>query len=367
MNNFLNTPNYFENAFYQNNFPFDFSQNNLYTEFDGGDDKTGLNFQQPNPIIDIKKENDNYGDKLLEVENNLTLQILSKKDDFNKYDQSKFNSNSITKHTTKALGRKTKRNDDYLGEGIETELNNKTKKIKQLKITKNCHTIEINEFKKNGEEKKIQGRKKKEEKDKGNHTKDSEDNIMRKIKSNFLDFSHKLINKSLQDKSWTFLKMKSILNENLKRDYNINLLDKTFKELYEETIISAKYRSPKMDRKDKNKSLIQKIYEENYEIDTIKLLNLTYRELFNVFTRKIKNISPELEMKIEGISLLETDEFSDIYKFFDEVENQERKHEEPEEDIKSYLEKLKNLCMDYENWFLNKKGRNRSANKKMKK
>jgi hypothetical protein len=83
MNNFLNTPNYFENSFYQNNFDFDFSQNNLFTEVDGGDDKTGLNFQQPNPIIDIKKENDNYGDKLLLVENNLTLQILSKKDGFN--------------------------------------------------------------------------------------------------------------------------------------------------------------------------------------------------------------------------------------------------------------------------------------------
>ncbi len=189
---------------------------------------------------------------------------------------------------------------------------------------------------------------------------------MRKIKSNFMSFCHELINRSLKNKNWTFVRMKSNVNEYLKRDFNIQLLNKTFRELYEETPISSRFRSEKRDRKDDNKNLIHKIYLENVEIDTIKLLNLTYRELFSVFTRKIKNMDPELEMKIEGISLLETNEFSNIYKFFEEIEENLKKDKEPEEDIKNYLESLKNLCMNYENWFSNKKGRNRSANKKMK-
>ena len=365
MNDFLNSSDYFGFPSYQNIYEFEFEQHGLFAENNRDDNKNELNFQQPNPIIFNKKENEFFGDKLLEVDNNLELQILPNKDAFNKkIDQSKQNLiNSTTKNTTKLLAHKTKRNNDVFGEEKETKLNKKSKKVKNIK--NNINYIENNEFTKIGEKKNIQGRKKKEEKDKGNHTKNSEDNIMRKIKSNFMSFCHELINRSLKNKNWTFVRLKSNVNEYLKRDFNIQLLNKTFRELYEETPISSRYRSEKRDRKDDNKNLIHKIYEENVEIDTIKLLNLTYRELFSVFTREIKNMDPELEMKIEEISLLETNEFSNIYKFFEEIEENLKKDKEPEEDIKNYLESLKNLCMNYENWFSNKKGRNRSANKKM--
>ena len=360
MADFCNSSNYYELPPFYNFMEFEYGQNDQYTEDIREDEKNAIYFQQYEPLIENKKEKKHLSENSLEVDK-VELQILPKQKFNEKIDQPKQNLiNSTTKNSTEILRKKIKRNDEDFGEEKETKFNKNGKKSKNARNIKNI------EIAKNGEEKKTQGRKKKEETDKGNHTKHIEDNIMRKIKSNFFKFCHNLLNKSLKDKSWPFLRMKSTLNENLKRDYNVNLLNKTFKELYQETPISRKYRSQKKDRHDKNQKLIEKIYDDNFEIDTIKLLNLTYRELFDVFTRKIKNISPELEMKIEGISLLENDEFTNINKFFNEVEEQLKKDKEPEEDIKNYLENLEKLCLNYENWFLLKKGRNRNEYKKMK-
>ena len=277
MIDFLSSPNYFECLSFQNNYEPEFVQNGLNTENIRDDNINELNFPQPNPVIFNKKENDHSFDTQFEVDNNLEFQIIPKESFCNKKNgQSKQNlTNLTTKNSTKLLNHKTKRNNNDFNQENETKLNKKTKKVKSIKNIKNINNIEINEFTKNGEEKKIQGRKKKGEADKGNHNKDSEDNIMRKIKSNFMAFCHELLNQSLKDKSMAFLKLKSNLNENLKRDYNMKLLNKTFRELYEETPITRRFRSQKRDRKDNNKNLIQKIYEENFEIDTIKLLNLT--------------------------------------------------------------------------------------------
>ena len=86
------------------------------------------------------------------------------------------------------------------------------------------------------------GRKKKDVQEKGEHTKFSEDNMMRKIKSNFIDYSHNLINNSFKNKELKFLRFNSEINENLKKDYNLKLMDRTFKDLYENTPISIKYK-----------------------------------------------------------------------------------------------------------------------------
>ena len=67
------------------------------------------------------------------------------------------------------------------------------------------------------------GRKRKDEKDldDSRHGKDSEDNIMRKIKTHLVDQIVILLNKSLNDKEKKFLKIDKTINENLKRDYNM--------------------------------------------------------------------------------------------------------------------------------------------------
>ena len=86
------------------------------------------------------------------------------------------------------------------------------------------------------------GRKSKDDKEKGEHTKYCEDNIIRKIKTNFLIYIHNKINKSIKNKDFHLLRFNSKISENLKKDYNIKLMNTTFKHLYENTNISTKYR-----------------------------------------------------------------------------------------------------------------------------
>ena len=206
------------------------------------------------------------------------------------------------------------------------------------------------------------GRKRKDDVNKGNHNKFTQDNIMRKIKSYFLTFCHNIINKSLKNKNLQFLKLNSLINENLKKDYNLKLLDTTFKELYAESEISSKYKKQYKESFYNNKYTIEKIYSENEETETIQILNLTYRDMFNIFRRKIKKINTELENKIYNIPLLESQQNNNINIFFEEVRKQEIEKNEPKEKIEEYIKEIKNLCFNYEEWFLNKKGRNRTKN-----
>ena len=187
---------------------------------------------------------------------------------------------------------------------------------------------------------------------------------MRKIKSYFLTLSHNLLNESLNDKNMEFLKLDSFVNENLKKQYNLDLLNKTMKDLYYESKISSKYRKQAKIYADKNKLLIDKIFNDKEKLQTIKILNLTYRDLFNVFRSKNLEIYYDLKMKIKDIPLLESEQYNNIYLFFNEIYKQEKNKKEPKENIDIYLHNIKDLCMNYESWFKNKKGRNRISKSK---
>ena len=68
----------------------------------------------------------------------------------------------------------------------------------------------------------IQGTKIKILLDIGNHSKFSEDNMMRKIKVYFLNYCQNLINKSIKDKNFQFLKIGCDLSECLRKDFNLD-------------------------------------------------------------------------------------------------------------------------------------------------
>ena len=274
------------------------------------------------PKDDIYEENDNFVSEI-KKENNIENKLVS--------DYRTKISNENTKMTTKTLGKKTKRT---------TSKEEKTNNYK--------------------EKTSLQGRKKKEEKDKGNHTKFSEDNMMRKIKSYFLNFCHNLLNESISDKNLQFLKLNSLINENLKKEFNLNLLNTKIKDLYQFSKISSKYRKQAKEFSDKNKYIIEKINEDNVEIQTIKILDLTYKELFNIFRRQILDINLDLKMKIKDITLLDNQKYKNINLFFDEIFRQEINKNETKENIDIYINNIKDLCMNYESWFLSKKGRNRT-------
>ena len=313
--NYSNDMNYNHNPFIYNSFDF-MNENKVDFENDKND------FQNNKLNWDFQKENDFVNNE-------------------NKVDQ------ATTKFTDKFLGNKRNSPKNY---------SSRKKVVKKPKKEKEIY-IEIN----NGGKSKM-GRKKKNDSNKGAHSKSTPDNIMRKIKSNFFVFIHNLLNKSLKNKDIKFLKLGSKINKELKRDFNLKLLNRTIRDIYENTEITKKLRKLTKINSNINKEIISKIYEENIEEQTIKILNLTYFELFQMFRSKIKSLSLELEIKKNEISLLNTDEFSDINIFFTKIANEEMKNNESQKNIDYYVNKVEELCIDYENWFANKKGRNRKKN-----
>ena len=164
------------------------------------------------------------------------------------------------------------------------------------------------------------GRKKKAEMLKGNNNKFTDDNVIRKIKCHFLNFINNTLNKSLLNKKDTFLKLDNFVNENLKKDYNIKLMHQTIKDIYLTSKISNKY---KKQSENMNKSLIDKIYSEKDEVETIKILEQTYIELFN-------------KLKQEQLD-----------EFCKEIIKKEVKNGLSEENANIYLTRIKYLCENY--------------------
>jgi len=189
----------------------------------------------------------------------------------------------------------------------------------------------------------------------GLHNKYSSDNIIRKIKSNFgKNFYYFLVNHSkLKD----LLKLNSKVNESLKADYNIDLFNKKFKDIIRGEKISIKY---KHKNKNENEKLINEICKENEELE--KILDLTYLEVFEIFRRNLKpekKISSTLMKKIEGTNILDTKYFKDAEKFIEEIRAKQKNEEK--EDIDKYIEDIKGLILNFEDWFKNKKPRIRKT------
>ena len=188
---------------------------------------------------------------------------------------------------------------------------------------------------------------------KGNHTKDKEDNIISKIKSNFQKYFYKFLLNCFKKKEDS-LKMNIKVIKSLKKDYNLELFKKTFKEIFIQENISSKYKHKEQDA---NLKLINKIYEENKEKESIKILNLTYLEVFDIFRRKLKDISPELKEKVKGTKILDTMYFKDAEAFIKEQIKKREKKDDKKDEIDKYIEDIKRLILEFESWFENKIGR----------
>ena len=164
---------------------------------------------------------------------------------------------------------------------------------------------------------------------KSNHNKFTEDNIMRKIKTNLLEFIVYKLNSSLLDKKKKFLKIDKTLSENLNRDFNVKLNKRTLLDIFANTPIIKKYK--RIGDKYFNAYLIKLILDENKEKETIKLLNLTF---------------------IEMINLIREEHLSE---FLDNIENKEKDIDDSYSN--EYMKDLKKILMDYNNWFTQKRGR----------
>ncbi len=183
---------------------------------------------------------------------------------------------------------------------------------------------------------KKKGRKSKEDNSKSNehsvHTKKKEDNIMRKIKVKIIELSVKFLNDSLKDKTEIFYKIDKSISENLKRDFNLKLMEQTLLYIFSTSGINGRYKNHS------NVALIQKILLEGKEEETIKLLNKKY---------------------IEVVYMIQENHLDE---FLRTIERKEINMEKSSVD--EYMNSLKKVFMEYENWFKDKKGRNRDSSSK---
>ena len=141
-----------------------------------------------------------------------------------------------------------------------------------------------------------------------------------------MKYIHNNLNSSLSPNQRKFLKITPKVNEDLNRNYNMSLMKKTIKEIYEENSINGRYSKEGID-KDYNKDIIEEIYQKNEETEAIKILNMTFIKYLD-FMRK-----------------------NDLNKFKNEIINKEAKNGETREEAIKYVDELVDLLMDYEGWF----------------
>ena len=139
------------------------------------------------------------------------------------------------------------------------------------------------------------------------------------------------------------------------------LLDMKISDILIEQDISSKYTNY---FKEYNKNLINKIYEEKKEIKVIKILELTFEELFIIFRRKLNdpndiNKLEEIKDKIKGLDLIEeNNKYKDVEYLIQEIKSKDRYDSD-------YIDKFKQTFLDYldyKKWFC-VKNRNRNKNR----
>ena len=190
--------------------------------------------------------------------------------------------------------------------------------------------IKEKENKKKKEEKRKRGRRRKdvEYNIKPRHDKFHEDNIIKKIKLNVFDYILEHLNKSLKDDTYTFFSLSKQFYDNIKKDFNEQLIDRTIYDIYFNTDLSKKY----VNAPDSNKILIKKIYEENTEVDTKHILEMKFRDILDQIREK------------------------DLDCFLKKIRDKEIKNNKQFNDI--YMKAVKKMLFKYEFYFKLKLGRN---------
>ena len=151
---------------------------------------------------------------------------------------------------------------------------------------------------------------------------------MKKIKAGLNGFKVDLLNNSLEDKSYKFHKIYKSVSENLQRAYNLELNQRILSNIFKEEKVNGRY------AKYSNAYLVNKILEEQKELETIKLLNLKYIEMVNLIQENY------------------LDEFLASIK-----EKEKKEITNDNQNIDEYMESIKEIFLRYEDWFMNKKGR----------
>ena len=303
------------------------SNNNLK---DQNIDKTNLNnFQGFDLLFDNSTKDENQG----QIENfqssskSLARLYFIKKNNIN---------DSFNKEEKKLLNKKRKKEKIFFSKKIS----NKSKLFRKFNY----------------------GRKFKEDKNIRKHNSSSKDNIINKIKTYFFHYIRDIIKKNCIYETINFIKFRRKFVANLKKDKNIDLLETKLIDILKNQPISTKNKNAD---EYENKFIIDKIYEEKKEKKVMNILELTFKELFIIFRRKLNKHDDKKELKnidkkIKELDLITNNEYDDIsYLVKDIKEKNSRNKKMTEEELEEYINKVLIACINYEKWFYEKVGRNK--------
>ena len=299
---------------------------NIFFEYDAKD------------IFDVKENNDNlFSDISLPQQQQSTNNITIKH----------FDSNNIDDNSNKSLLNKKRKSSKK-----EEKEQNQLKEKKAQKSKKNEHNS--SSIKSRDTKRKIFGIKKERE---NKHDKYCEDNIACKIKGKIFPFIYDII-KNISKGIYDFKKFTNDFKSCLTKDINIKLFDDKLVDIINREEISTKYST--FD-KDENKIIIKRIYENKEKNKLIiNLLGLTFEEAIILFRKNLKNENDKIKIKkilqkLDGLDFsADKKEYKDINNFIKEIKE---KNNNNEYEYNEYIEKVKELCCNYKNWFLKKIGR----------
>ena len=260
---------------------------------------------------------------------------------------------------------KEKEEKNYLVDNKEKEIIFKLEKIPKSEKTNDNLSKKIRNKKNNC------GRNKKSDNNKRKHNKSCGDNIIIKIKGYFFTFIRDITKNNFINKTLYFRKLPYKFISKLSKKFNVRLMNMQMKDILSEIPITTKN---KKSHKFENKFIVEKLYKEEKEKKVIQILDLTFRELFIIFRRKLNYVGDKAELeiiskKIEDLDLLKDNNYKDINYLIDQIRDKSKNMDEDsdteitEDDYEKYIKELRYFCCIYEKWFKKKIARNSKKNK----
>lgn len=279
---------------------------------------------------------------------------LSKMNEENNVRNNNANSNSyITIQMIKEKLKSSKVNIEIINNIKEIAITSKDKESVGLFETKKKKTSIKNKKNNSENSKKLLGRKRKLGDSSGTHTKDSEDNLIKKIKgilfSRAIEYINSFIKKHKTNKKNIFklryLYYGKYVND-LKKENEMNLFETKLKDFASRQASEKNFKNKEFDE-NYNKNQIVSILEEEKNNEKINmLLNMTFGEFIDIFSL-MKNLDDDLE--------------------FNGLQNTLKGIYEDENNSREYFSRFVFYLFNYKAWFNNRKGRKgRKEKKKLK-
>ena len=314
-----------------------------------GFDEYSMYYEYENNLFFDDYESQNYfGD----------IKSIKSSEDFN-------NDHLDTKNSTLSKKKRQRDNSDISNDILENENENNNEKEneyeKENDDSSNINQRKIFDINFQSNMIKKRGRKSLNNKDNGKHNKLSEDNIIEKIKTYIFNHIIVFLNLLIKEENKKLIKLDSYIVKQLKTEFNQQLLNATLKKIFLITDISDRYKNNNKYSLDVNRNIINKIYENNENNENeqiIRILNLTFGELFDIFISDLKPLDEAIVDKIKGSLILDCKYFSRASDFLEKVRKIEMKTNKNKENVEEYINKIKDLCITFKQWFENKIGRN---------